>query len=194
MNQKNQYFPMVAKTLSGLEDILADELTRLGAKRVRTSIRSVEFEGDTKILYKANLWCRTATRILKPIMKFHAIDGEQLYTKIGQINWNNIFNVNKTIAVDALSTYSKLDNTLFVAQKTKDAIVDQFRKKMDKRPSVDTKNPDIKINIHIIKNDVHRFARFLRRTALQTRLSSGRRQGAVKRDSGRWDYHPDRMG
>ncbi|MFH2037707.1 MAG: THUMP domain-containing protein [Candidatus Zixiibacteriota bacterium] len=154
MNQTDQNFPMVAKTLSGLEDILADELTRLGAKKVKPAIRSVEFEGDTKTLYKANIWCRTTTRILKPILKFHAIDGEQLYAKIIRINWSNYFNVNKTIAVDALSTYSKLENTLFIAQKTKDAIVDQFREKFNKRPSVDTKNPQIKINIHIIKNEV----------------------------------------
>jgi putative N6-adenine-specific DNA methylase len=67
-NKDNPRFRMVAKTLFGLEGLLAEELIALEAERVKPMSRSVEFFGDRQLLYQANLWCRTATRILKPII------------------------------------------------------------------------------------------------------------------------------
>lgn len=148
---KNQ-FRMIAKTLYGLEEILSNELRVLGAKRVREMKRSVEFYGDKHFLYKSNIWCRTATRILKPIKKFRAVDENELYDYVLDIDWLEYLNIEKTFAIDVVLTQSNFKNSLFVAQKIKDALADHFREKTGRRPSVDLKNPDIRINCYIIKN------------------------------------------
>lgn len=149
----NTEFVMIAKTLFGLEDILADELTALGAQKVKKLNRSVEFYGDKRLLYKANLWCRTATRILKPRHLFRAGDADQLYHQIRKIEWNKYLDVKQTIAIDAVIVNSGFQNSLYVAQKTKDGIADYFRSKTGIRPSVDLKQPDIRINIYINRNE-----------------------------------------
>jgi putative N6-adenine-specific DNA methylase len=151
-NQKN-VFPMVAKTLFGLEDILAEELKALGAQRITKLNRSVEFYGDKRLLYKANLWCRTATRILKPIHLFRATDKDELYRQVGKIEWGKYLNVKQTIAIDAVIANSVFDNSLYVAQRTKDAIADYFRQKTGQRPSVDLIQPDVRINIYINRSE-----------------------------------------
>ena len=81
---------MVAKTMQGLEEVLAEELRNLGAKRVQPGRRMVAFEGDLEMLYKANLCCRTALRILKPINKFIANDPDTLYEMVKEIDWVSI--------------------------------------------------------------------------------------------------------
>jgi putative N6-adenine-specific DNA methylase len=146
-------FPMIAKTLFGLEDILADELTALGAQKVSKLNRSVEFYGDKHLLYKANLWCRTATRILKPIHRFRAVNQDELYRGVGKVDWGRYLDVKQTIAIDAVIVNSGFSNSLYVAQKTKDAIADQFRNKTGIRPSVDLKQPDIRINLYISQSE-----------------------------------------
>lgn len=151
-NRKNK-FRMIAKTLFGLEDVLAEELKALNAQDVKAMNRSVEFFGDQEVLYKANLWCRTATRILKPIVSFRVKDENDLYKKVLKIDWAEYLSLKQTISIDALINNSNFDNSLYVAQKTKDAICDHFRNKTGQRPSVDTKNPDIRINIYINNND-----------------------------------------
>jgi len=143
---------MIAKTLYGLEETLSQELYELEANDIKPMNRSVEFFGDMKMLYKANLWCRTATRILVPINSFRVKDENDLYRKVMKIIWTDYMNLKQTIAIDAVISNSNFDNSLYVAQKTKDAICDQFRNKTGRRPSVDTKNPDIRINIHISNN------------------------------------------
>ena len=141
-------FRMVAKTLFGLEEVLAKELNALGAEHVKIMNRSVEFFGDQKLLYTANLWCRTATRILKPIVSFNVKNDNDLYQKVLKIDWDNFLDVNQTIYIDSLISNSTFDNSLYVAQKTKDAICDHFRNKTGKRPSVDLKHPDIEIILY----------------------------------------------
>ncbi|MEE9443534.1 MAG: THUMP domain-containing protein [candidate division Zixibacteria bacterium] len=142
---------MVAKTLSGLEEVLADELSAIGAADVIPMKRSVRFSGDKSILYKANLTCRTATRILKPVKRFQAGSAGELYHNVSQIDWSDYMDVDQTFAIDAVINYSEFSNSMFVAQKTKDAIADWFRKRQEKRPSVDATDPDIRINVHIKK-------------------------------------------
>jgi len=144
---------MVAKTLFGLEELLATELTDLGASNVRTMSRSVEFYGDKQLMYEANLWCRTATRILKPIHDFRSVDENELYRGVGQIKWRQHLSLEQTFAVDVVISESQFTNSLYVAQKAKDAIADQFRDETGQRPSVDLKNPDIRVNIYIHRND-----------------------------------------
>jgi putative N6-adenine-specific DNA methylase len=140
---------LTAKTLSGLEETLAGELTALGAADAWPGNRAVEFSGDKELLYKVNLWCRTATRVLLPIASFPASDSDQLYQGVAEIDWAKHLDPEMTLAVDAIAIESAFDNSLFVAQRVKDAIVDQFRKRSGKRPSVDADNPGLRINIHI---------------------------------------------
>ncbi len=149
---KNFHYRMVAKTMHGLEDVLADELIKLEAQNIRGLHRSVQFSGDQKLLYKANLHLRTAIRILKPIYKFKAHNEDKLYNEIKSINWEDFLKLNQTFAIDAVVSNSRFKNSLYVAQKSKDAIADYFRQKTGQRPSVDVKNPDIRINVYIDNN------------------------------------------
>lgn len=145
----NQPFEIIAKTSFGLEDVLARELDELGIKDVEKINRAVTFRGDLETLYKTNLWLRSANRIIVPIKHFRISSANDLYLQVKRINWDEIFDVNQSIAIDT-AVFSKLFNhTKFAAFKAKDAIVDQFREKQNKRPNVDTKEPDIRINLHI---------------------------------------------
>jgi putative N6-adenine-specific DNA methylase len=151
-NQDEQRLRMIAKTIYGSEDLLAKELTDLGASDVKTMNRSVEFHGDKRLLYEANLRCRTATRILKPIGNFKAADENELYRATMRIDWGKYIGLQQTFAIDAVIVESNFTNSLYVAQKTKDAIADQFRSKTGQRPSVNVKIPDILINVYIYQN------------------------------------------
>src|SRR6056297_1768762 len=142
-------FKMVAKTLFGFEEILAKELRNLGASNVVEGTRNVSFDGDTGFMYKANLCLRTAIKILKPIHSFSVSNENDLYKKIYAIDWPSYFEVDATFAVDATVNSENFKHSLFVSQKTKDAIVDKFRAVVDSRPNVDIKFPDLRINIHI---------------------------------------------
>nr|MBN2276112.1 hypothetical protein [candidate division Zixibacteria bacterium] len=148
---KNE-FRMIAKTLYGLEEILAGEIKDLGGGRIRVMVRSVEFWGGPELLYRANLWSRTATRILVPLRSFRVEDDRQLYKAVGDLNWQEYLDPDATLAIDPVVSHSVFNNSQYVAQKTKDAIVDQIRNRSGRRPSVDLENPDIRINIHIHQN------------------------------------------
>ena len=142
-------FTMVAKTLFGFEEILAIELHNLGALDIKKGVRSVSFEGDNGMMYKANLACRTAIKILKPIYSFDIKNEDELYKNIYEIDWNEFLNIDKTFAIDATIHSDFFNHSKYIALKTKDAIVDKFRDDFGKRPNVDTENPDLRINIHI---------------------------------------------
>jgi putative N6-adenine-specific DNA methylase len=148
-------FKLIGKTLAGLEEILAAELTALGAEDVEIIKRAVSFSADLEMMYKANLWCRTALRFLKPIASFKAVTNDELYNNVYEYPWDTIFNTEQTFAIDAVVGSSEFTHSQFVAQKTKDAIADKFRAKFNKRPSVDLQSPDIRINLHIFKDDCH---------------------------------------
>ncbi len=142
-------FKMVAKTLFGFEDLLAKELTQLGALHVKAGVRNVSFTGDKGFMYKANLGLRTAVKILKPIHTFKVISEKDLYDKIYKMPWEDYMKSSGTLAVDATIHSQLFTHSLYVAQKTKDAIVDRFRDNTGERPNVDLKFPDLKINVHI---------------------------------------------
>ncbi len=146
-------FELIAKTFKGLENVLADEIMALGAHEVTKLNRAVSFKGDKALMYKANLWLRTALKILKPINKFKAKNEIDLYKGISQINWNNYFNVDDTLSIQTIVNSSYFNHSQYVALKAKDAIVDQFRNYYGKRPSIDTENPTVLINIHINEDD-----------------------------------------
>ena len=151
----NDNVPMIAKTLYGLENILAKELQDLGASDIKTENRVVTFSGNKKFLYKANVHLRTAGRILVPIASFTIKDKDEYYKHIQQIDWSQLFSVDDTFAIDALVNFSRVfDNSMYAGQLAKDAIVDQFRDSFGERPSVDTTDPDLQINIHVNKNNI----------------------------------------
>jgi len=142
-------YKMVAKTLFGFEDLLEKELTQLGAQGIKKGTRNVSFSGDKGFMYKANLGLRTAIKILKPIHTFTVSSEQDLYTKIYNMQWDKYLKSTGTLAVDATIHSDLFTHSLYIAQKTKDAIVDKFRDTTGQRPNVDLKFPDLKINVHI---------------------------------------------
>ena len=149
---KNDNFYMLAKTMFGLEEILADELKKLGAQNVKPMNRAVSFKGDKGFMYKANLNLRTALRILKPIVHFQAHDEKELYRKLCEIDWTEIFDLDSTFATHATTHSEVFTHSKYTSLVMKDAIADTFRKKFDKRPNVDPEMPDLSINLHIAKH------------------------------------------
>lgn len=152
----NNTFEMVAKTMQGLEDILAEELRDLGATNVEPGRRMVSFEGDKEMLYKANLCCRTALRILKPIYKFKASDTDSLYEAVKEFDWGSLLSVDKTFAIDTVAFSDEFTHSQFVTYRVKDAIVDWFRDRYgdNKRPGVRLQEADVLINVHIADDRV----------------------------------------
>lgn len=146
-----EQFEMVAKTFQGLEDILADELRSLGANNVEPGRRMVSFEGDLEMLYKANLCCRTALRILKPIYKFIATDTDSLYEMAKEFDWSSVLSIDKTFSIDTVAYSDEFTHSRFVTYRVKDAIVDWFKDRYgeDKRPGVRLQDADVMINVHI---------------------------------------------
>ncbi len=143
---------MLAKTMFGLEEVLAEELRKLGAQNIKPMNRAVSFKGDKGFMYKANLNLRTALRILKPIAHFQAHDEKELYKKLCEIDWTAIFDLNATFATHATTHSEIFTHSKYASLVMKDAIADTFRKKFDKRPNVDPEMPDVSINLHIAKH------------------------------------------
>lgn len=149
MNFPEGNFSIVSKTLTGLEEVLKDELISLGAQNTVILKRGVQFEGNKKLLYACNYMSRNALRFLVPIAEFPARDESELYNRIKQISWEKHLGLNQTFAIDGITSGSNLSHSKYVALKAKDALVDRFREKTGKRPSVNTENPSIRINIRI---------------------------------------------
>ena len=147
-----QEFDLIAKTFMGLEPVLAQELTQLGANNVQTGRRMVSFTGDKEMMYRANFQLHTAIRILKPIAHFKARSAEDMYDEVKKIDWSKYIEKGKTFSVDSVVYSEEFRNSRFVTYKVKDAIVDQFREKTGIRPNISVSNPDIRLNIHIAED------------------------------------------
>jgi putative N6-adenine-specific DNA methylase len=147
-------FEMIAKTLQGLEPILAQELTALGAKRVEIHNRAVRFFGDDDLLYRANLWLRTAIRIMLPIEGMRIRNEHELYETMLRVQWDKYMSAQDTFAIDAAVHSSYFNHSQYVALKTKDALADWWRKKVGYRPSVDVENPRVRFNVHIFEDEM----------------------------------------
>lgn len=139
---------MLAKTFAGLEEVLKVELEEIGASNVEAVVRGVKFTGSKEILYKANFCCRTALRILRNIGEFKIKNTNDLYNSVYNLPWEDYFDVTQTFSINSTVNSDSFNNSMFVSLKAKDAIVDRFRAKTNKRPSVNTENPDIRINVH----------------------------------------------
>ena len=145
---------MIAKTFKGLEEVLAGEITALGGNDIEIGRRAVSFTGDKSLLYRANLWLRTASRVLVPIATFRANDADEVYAEVKKIDWEQYMDLTTTFSIDATVYSETFKHSRYVTYKVKDAIADLFNEKYGKRPSVRITDPDLYINVHIAAETV----------------------------------------
>jgi putative N6-adenine-specific DNA methylase len=143
---------LLVKTLHGLESILAKEIEALGGSNIKPGKRSVSCEGNLELIYKLNYQLRTGLKVLMPIHSFQARNEHQLYKQVKEYKWEDIFGAENTFAIDQTIFSEYFKHSKFAALRAKDAIVDRFREKYGRRPSVDTERPDFVINIHAFKD------------------------------------------
>jgi 23S rRNA (guanine2445-N2)-methyltransferase / 23S rRNA (guanine2069-N7)-methyltransferase len=143
-------YPLFATTPKAMETILTEELQALGITHIKATLAGVAFQGDLETAYRACLWSRTANRILLVLSSFEVKAQEDLYNGVQAIDWFEHINPDDTFAVSFSSKNSPaINNTHFGALKVKDAIVDQMRAKFNLRPSIDTTQPSIRINVYL---------------------------------------------
>ena len=143
-------YQLFATTPKAMEGILAAEIEALGGENVQQKLAGVAFKGDLAMAYKACLWSRTANRILLLLGSFEVNSQQDLYDGVKRINWFEHMQPEDSLAVSFSSKNNPaINNTHFGAQKVKDAIVDQMRAKFNKRPSVDTDRPSLRINVYL---------------------------------------------
>lgn len=135
-----------------MEEICEQELIELGAKNTKISYRGIYFEADNSILYRINYTARTISRILAPLKNFYCRDGKSIMKAAEEVEWEKIFSVDQTFSINSSVTKSTINNSLYASQVLKDGIVDYFRAKFGKRPSVDTVNPTVRFNLFIDKD------------------------------------------
>ncbi len=138
---------ILVKTSFGFEDLLVAELEAIGAQDILKLNRAVMCEGDQRVLYRANYELRTALRVLVQIHTFTAANDNQLYQQIYKYDWSQHLKLEQTFAIDSVVNSDYFNHSKFVSLKSKDAIVDQFRNKSGKRPSVDIEEPDIRFSV-----------------------------------------------
>jgi 23S rRNA (guanine2445-N2)-methyltransferase len=138
-----------AKTLKGLEPLLAQELKSLGASQTEIVNRGVTFYGGMALMYRVNLASRLALRVLLPVLSFDATDSDSLYKHVRRFDWSRYLDNRMTFAIDSTVHSPHFNNSQYVSQKVKDAIVDRFRDATSLRPSVNREQPDLLLNVHI---------------------------------------------
>ena len=151
---RHKRMKFIAKTLFGLEKVVAAELIALGAEGVTVANRAVFFRGELPILYTVNYMSRTALSVLLEIASFRIRSADDLYNGILKIGWDNYMSSDDTFSIVPVVNSDLFNHTGFAGLKAKDAIADFFRNKSGKRPSVSTSDPDVLINLHISHNDV----------------------------------------
>lgn len=145
-------FSFFATCPRGLEQVLVDELANLHATKIVRADGGVRFEGSMDLLYRVNLSSRIATRILFLVKDGFYKKEEDLYKAASCFDWDQWFDINQTIKVSTSAIYAPLKSLDFVTLRIKDAVCDFFRKKTNKRPSVASRDPDIKIHLFLNKN------------------------------------------
>jgi putative N6-adenine-specific DNA methylase len=136
----------------GIEPVLAKELSALGAEEVTEGRGGVGFVGDKALLYLANLWLRTAVRVLMPILEAPVASADELYDAVRSLDWSRYLTPEHTLAVDCNVRDSALTHSKYAALRVKDAICDQFLDRVGRRPSVDIDEPMIGLNLHVHKD------------------------------------------
>ena len=149
-----QEFKMIAKTFKGLEEVLAGELVELGANNVQLERRAVSFTGDKRLLYMANFYLRTASRVLVPVVTFKAKDADEVYEQVKQLDWSKYMTLQTGFQIDATVYSETFRHSRYVTYRVKDAIVDWWNEREGKRPNVKLSNPDLYLNVHIANETV----------------------------------------
>ncbi|VAW52139.1 23S rRNA (guanine(2445)-N(2))-methyltransferase / 23S rRNA (guanine(2069)-N(7))-methyltransferase [hydrothermal vent metagenome] len=142
----NNFFATCSK---GVEDLLQKELEQLGISDTKIHVGGVAFTADIEHAYKTCLWSRVASRILLQLKDFTISSDDDLYHEIIDVDWRQHFSEENTLAIDCFSSHNIVNNSYFATLRIKDAIVDQFVKKTEQRPSIDRENPDIRINVYL---------------------------------------------
>jgi 23S rRNA (guanine2445-N2)-methyltransferase / 23S rRNA (guanine2069-N7)-methyltransferase len=143
---------LFATTARGMEELLAAELAAIGATSVETQRAGVTFRGSLETAYRACQWSRVASRVLLPVVSFYAETAQALYDGVSRVRWHDHLGPSQTLAVDFTTSESQIAHSRFGALKTKDAIVDQIRDKTGARPSVDVRQPDVRVNVYMYRN------------------------------------------
>ncbi len=143
---------MLAKTMAGLEQPLADELVELGVKDPVIGNRAITFKANHELTYKVNLWSRLALRFLRKVDEFTISDAQGLYDGMGKTPWFKIIGVDQTFRIDNTISSDFFNSPLYAVQLAKDAIVDQFRRRFNKRPSIEKEYPDFTLLLAIKQN------------------------------------------
>ncbi|MBJ6726654.1 THUMP domain-containing class I SAM-dependent RNA methyltransferase [Geomesophilobacter sediminis] len=139
-------------TAKGVEEVLAAELAELELASVQAESGGVRFRGSLRDAYRANLWLHSASRVLMPVAEFACQSPDELYSGVRAVDWCSLVTSSMTLAVECSLRDSALTHSGFVALKTKDAIVDCVRDRTGSRPSVDTKDPDLRVNVRLFRN------------------------------------------
>jgi 23S rRNA G2445 N2-methylase RlmL len=136
----------------GLEPLLDRELRDLRLARVERQVGGARFEGTLRDAWIANLWLRTAVRVLLRLARFPAPDADALYAGARGVDWSRWLARGGTLAVAAHTSASLLDHSRFVEQRVKDAVVDQLREAWGERPSVEREDPDLRIHAQLARD------------------------------------------
>jgi 23S rRNA (guanine2445-N2)-methyltransferase / 23S rRNA (guanine2069-N7)-methyltransferase len=140
---------LTATCPKGLEELLVDELISLGCVLEKRHVAGAMVSAPLEVAYRCCLWSRIANRILLPLGQFPINSAQALYDGVSAIEWSTHFSADRTFVVDFNGTNRAISNTQFGAQKTKDAVVDHFVARCGKRPSIDLKKPDWRLNVHL---------------------------------------------
>ncbi|RTZ98503.1 MAG: class I SAM-dependent RNA methyltransferase [Deltaproteobacteria bacterium] len=140
------------KTADGIQDACAEELAGLGAGDISPEFRGIHFKADTAVFYHINYLTRLASRCLAPLVSFGCPDTDVLYRKAKQLRWEDFFVGDRTFAVSATVSNSRISHSKYASLRLKDAIADYFREKTGRRPDVSVRDPDILLHLHIRNN------------------------------------------
>jgi putative N6-adenine-specific DNA methylase len=141
-----------AQAADDIKDLAMEELVSLGATQPSPAYRGIYFSADPKVLYTVNYHSRLINHVLAPLASFDCYSDQVLYKKSSQIHWEDFLGTSQTFAVYATVSHSSITHSKFAALRLKDAVVDYFRERTGVRPSIDTRNPDVWLNLHIENN------------------------------------------
>jgi putative N6-adenine-specific DNA methylase len=144
-----KYFAQVSE---GIEELGAEELSELGAKDIETIHRGIYFTAEKDVLYRINYNTRIISRVLAPLISFQCHNTDKLYERTKKLSWEQFLTKDNSFAIFSSVSESKITHSKYASLKLKDAIVDYFREKYNKRPAVNTRNPDVWFHLHIRNN------------------------------------------
>ena len=135
----------------GLEEFLSSEIQQITGSACESVQGGVTCEASLENIYKICMWSRIASRVLLPVVEFPYKNEQDLYDRLRQVHWQEHFTHTNTLAISTSSDASVQANTQFLTYRTKDAVVDYFKHFQGARPNIDTRNPDVRIHLHLGK-------------------------------------------